>query len=89
MPRATVTSKGQITLPKTIRDRLGLTTGDQVEFLVGDDGSIAVVSVKRSAMRLHGAVPFSSTQPPSIDDMNRAIADRVADDDDRIRGGQP
>jgi AbrB family looped-hinge helix DNA binding protein len=89
MPRATITSKGQITLPKAIRDRLGLTTGDQVEFLIDDAGSITVVSVKRSAMRLHGVIASGSTEPLSIDEMDQTIADRAADDDDRIRSGQP
>lgn len=39
MVRAKVTSKGQITIPKAVRDRLGLTPGDEVEF-VEDDGAV-------------------------------------------------
>jgi antitoxin PrlF len=35
--RATVTSKGQITIPKDVRARLGLHKGDRVEFVVEDD----------------------------------------------------
>jgi AbrB family looped-hinge helix DNA binding protein len=38
MPSATVTSKGQITLPKVIRDLLRLDKGDRVDFVVQDDG---------------------------------------------------
>ncbi|MCA9457205.1 MAG: AbrB/MazE/SpoVT family DNA-binding domain-containing protein, partial [Nitrospira sp.] len=42
MPVATLTSKGQITLPKKIREQLKLQPGDRVEFLVGTDGRITV-----------------------------------------------
>jgi AbrB family looped-hinge helix DNA binding protein len=36
--KAKLTSKGQITLPKGLRDRLGLRTGDEVEFVEQDGG---------------------------------------------------
>lgn len=36
MSTAKVTSKGQITIPKAVRDRLGLRSGDEVEFLEED-----------------------------------------------------
>lgn len=36
--KATLTSKGQITLPAELRERLGLQKGDQVEFVLRDDG---------------------------------------------------
>ncbi len=36
----TITSKGQVTIPKPFREYLGLTAGDQVEFEFADDGSV-------------------------------------------------
>ena len=39
---ATVTSKGQVTIPKRIRDRLGLDAGTEVEFTLEEDGTIRV-----------------------------------------------
>ncbi len=42
MPSATVTSKGQITIPKEVREELGLRVGDRVAFRVLDDGRVVV-----------------------------------------------
>lgn len=39
---ATLTSKGQVTIPKRIRDQLGLEAGTEVEFVLDDDGSLHV-----------------------------------------------
>jgi len=39
---ATITSKGQVTIPKRIRDELGLDAGTEVEFIIEEDGSIRV-----------------------------------------------
>lgn len=42
MPSATLTSKGQVTIPKAVRDELGLRVGDQVAFRVLEDGTVIV-----------------------------------------------
>ena len=42
MKDAKVTSKGQITIPKVLRDRLGIRTGDYLRFIVEDDGTVRV-----------------------------------------------
>ena len=42
MPSATVTSKGQITMPKEIRDHLGVDAGDRVSFHIGTTGEVIV-----------------------------------------------
>ena len=42
MPSATVTSKGQLTLPKAIRDLLRLGAGDRVDFIVKDNGTVVL-----------------------------------------------
>ena len=89
MPKATLTSKGQLTLPKDVRSRLGVAAGDQVDFAIGDDGTITVVAARRPASQLYAMLENASGEPVSIEDMDRAIADRAADDDERVRGRGP
>lgn len=42
----TVTSKGQVTIPKPVRDRLGIKPGNAVEFQVAADGRVTLVKVE-------------------------------------------
>ena len=54
MPTATITSKGQITLPKEIRDHLKLAEGDRVEFIIDASGEVRVRTVSGPVCKLHG-----------------------------------
>ncbi len=67
-----MTSKGQVTVPKPVRDQLGLKAGDRVEFIVDEEGFARMVPVSRSIRELKGMVP-----PPertmSLEDMEAAI----------------
>lgn len=56
MPKATITSKGQITVPAEVRRELGLTVGSQLDFVRGDDGTYRVVLATRSVRDLKGAL---------------------------------
>jgi AbrB family looped-hinge helix DNA binding protein len=46
---ATVTSKGQVTIPKPVRDRLNLKPGSQVDFELAPDGRIVLVKIGRKS----------------------------------------
>lgn len=70
---ATLTSKGQLTLPKPVRDRLELHSGDRLDCIVTRDGLIEIVPLKQPAARLRGILP-KPPRPVSIDEMNDAIA---------------
>jgi AbrB family looped-hinge helix DNA binding protein len=72
MPEATVTSKGQVTIPATIRKAMGLTAGERVVFTQLDDGTIVFRAKRRSIMELKGILkpPKGSRRPVSIKDMN-------------------
>jgi AbrB family looped-hinge helix DNA binding protein len=86
MPRATITSKGQLTLPKEVRSKLGVDLGDQVEFRIEADGSITVTSVRGSARELYGMLQTNGGATTSVEEMDRAISQTAISDDERIRG---
>lgn len=72
MTSATVTSKGQITIPAEVRARLGLQPGSRLSFVATADG-YEIHPQATSIMDLKGAVA-PPTDPVSIDQMNEAIA---------------
>jgi antitoxin PrlF len=75
---STLTSKGQTTIPKNIRDRLGLKPGDKIKFMVNPDGSVTLVAANLSVRQLRGILPRPE-RPATIEEMNEAIADAVVE----------
>ena len=73
MTAATLTSKGQLTLPKDVRDALGVGPGDRVDFVKMEDGNFAVLPATHSVKRLKGLIPRPK-KAVSLEDMDRAIA---------------
>lgn len=73
MATATVTSKGQITIPAQVRASLGLDTGDRIEFVEIENGQFAIRAAVHSVTSLKGMVRKPKS-PVSIEDMNEAIA---------------
>ena len=77
MASATVTSKGQITIPKPIREALELEPGDRVAFRVDDEGRVVIEPETLDLMELFGTLK-PSVQGVTVDDMRRAIRARGA-----------
>ena len=74
MPSTTVTSKGQVTIPKKIRDFLRVKSGDRLDFDV-DAGGIVVVRPGGSDIRaLKGLLRRTGRRPVSLAAMETAIA---------------
>lgn len=72
MPTAIVTSKGQITIPKPVREGLGVETGDRVEFVELEKGVYTVVAATRDIRDLKGIIP-KPAKPVSVEDMHGAV----------------
>lgn len=78
MPRATITSKGQVTVPKEIRDLLRLGTGDRVDFVVSDDGTVVLRPATEHVRELKGFLHRRGIKPLSVQQMNTIIRRRAA-----------
>ena len=70
---ATITSKGQVTIPKSVRDLLKLRSGDRVDFVVEGDGTVVLVPVTRSVTALKGMLPRPANAV-TVEEMNDAVA---------------
>lgn len=77
MSTATVTSKGQITIPIDVRQALQVDSGDRIEFVQLEPGQFLVVASNRSVTELKGMFG-KATKTVSIEAMNQAIAARGA-----------
>jgi antitoxin PrlF len=68
-----LTSKGQATIPKPVRDHLNLAPGDKVKFFIQPDGTVIILP-KLPASALRGMFRSRRDHPPSIEEMDAAIA---------------
>lgn len=78
MATATITSKGQTTIPKSIRQHLRLRTGDRVEFVIDDKGRVLLVPKKIDIADLRG---FLAPAPRrvSLKEMDEAIREAAVE----------
>lgn len=77
MAIATMTSKGQTTIPAEIRSYLKLHTGDKVEFIVEDGGKVILEPLTTDVKELKGMLPRPKKKA-TIEQMNKAITKRGA-----------
>lgn len=77
MSTATMTSKGQITIPAIVRAALGIEAGDRVEFVQVEPGHFELVAATQSVTALKGLVRKPAAAV-TIADMNEVIATRGA-----------
>lgn len=76
MLESTVTKKGQTTLPKPVRDTLGVQTGDRVRYVVLD-GEVRILPV-RPIRRLFGVLKHDGP-PVTVEEIKRAVADAASE----------
>ena len=71
-----ITTKGQTTLPKAVREALALAPGDRVRYIILD-GEVRILKV-RPINRLFGVLPYDGPTV-TLEDMERAIADGASE----------
>ena len=78
MPTATLTSKGQVTVPLAVRRALGLHAGTKLDFVPVADGFKVVALHKPEASTLKGRFAGRVSKPVSLHAMDEAIAAEAA-----------
>ncbi|HEX9275406.1 MAG TPA: type II toxin-antitoxin system PrlF family antitoxin [Casimicrobiaceae bacterium] len=68
---ATLTSKGQTTIPKEIRDSLGLKPGDRMTFTLMPDGTVVMRVKGKSVIELAGLLHKKGRKPVAIERLSR------------------
>ena len=75
---STVTQKGQVTIPKDIRDSLHLVTGDKVEFIHNELGEIVIKPVTRKVAEVLGLLSkYKKAKPVTVEAMDQAIGQHL------------
>ena len=74
---STITSKGQTTIPKAVRDQLQLKTGDRIEFVIEDDGRVVLLPATVPVSSLKGMLPRPK-KAAAIEEMQDAIEAEAA-----------
>lgn len=74
MPSTTVTSKGQVTIPKRIRDFLRVKSGDRIDFDIDASGKVVVRPGGADVRALKGVLRRPGRHPVSLEAMDAAIA---------------
>jgi antitoxin PrlF len=66
----TLTSKGQVTVPREVRDRLGLKAGDKLTFTLLSDGTVIMRAKTKRLADLAGMLTRPDQPKVSVEDMN-------------------
>jgi len=73
MATSTITSKGQVTIPKKIRARLHLKTGDMLDFRIEEDGSVRVYPIAKKVSEVFGALAEKASKSYSTAETKRRL----------------
>lgn len=87
MPTSTITSKGQITIPKEIRDRLNLREGDRVLWKLEEDGRLSLRAEAGSGPlgRLPGLLShLAPARPVTLEEMKEGVRQRMREKQARL-----
>jgi AbrB family looped-hinge helix DNA binding protein len=82
--QSTITIKGQATIPKPIRDHLGLKPGDKVKFFIHPDGSVALLP-SRPISSLRGILKNTRRKTVTIEEMREAVLTGASERFRRVR----
>ena len=79
MASATITTKGQVTIPKSVRNALLLNTGDRIEFVLTDKKEAIIRPVSKKVDDVFGVLHKAGRKAVSVNQMNSGIEKKIKD----------
>jgi len=79
MTLSTITTKGQVTIPKKIRESLRLNTGDKIEFVLTGDKQALIKPVSAKVDDVYRRLHDPQRKPVSVETMDTAIREKMKD----------
>ena len=76
MPHSRLSTKGQLVVPKEVRDFLRVHPGDRIDFVVRDDGQVVIRPAVADVHDLRGLLHRPGSKPVTVQEMKRAVRDR-------------
>ena len=77
MALAKITTKGQVTIPKNIRESLHLHTGDKIEIVINNQGEAVIRPISKKVDDMFGILKRPKQKVVSVEEMNEAIKNRI------------
>jgi len=77
MPQSQLSTKGQLVVPKEVRDFLRLRPGDRIDFVVRDSGEVVIRPAVVDVQHLRGLLHRPGRAPVALEEMDRAIRERA------------
>ncbi len=75
MPSATITSKGQVTIPKKIRDQLQLKPGDTINFEIDSPSTAKISTEKKHHSEIFGKFSYKTKEAFTVEEMDEGVAE--------------
>ena len=79
MANATITTKGQVTIPKEIRDYLNLGTGSKVDFIIDENGIVKLIPLNIPIQKLSGILHRQGIKATTLEEMEQIISEAASD----------
>lgn len=79
MTSATITTKGQVTIPKEIRDYLNLDTGSKVDFVIDENGIVKLIPLNVPIESLSGILHRKGMKSATLEEMEQTISEGASD----------
>jgi antitoxin PrlF len=79
MAIATLTAKGQVTIPKKVREYLHLQTGDKLDFRIEDDGSLRIYPIARKVSEVFGVFAAKASRVYDTVEMKQLLKQAFKD----------